>query len=387
MKSNIQRFNTSFNPQSTGKKNSYKLYKYKLKAIQAAMAVEQSGLKEREKIALDLRTCGDTVVMSISEDKERVLAGYFCQRRICPICSWRRSVKTHNEIRRILAESEFKGLRYLFITLTVRNCTASELPDMLDRITTGWRKLTKDNRKAIRRSFLGTFRTIEITYDNNKTITEKRYNKAKKYYDKRDLKVGDENPNYDMYHPHIHVLAAVHEDYFKKDNLEYMSHDRLMGLWRDVIDVDYDPSVYIETVKPMEVQSIRDLGEVPEVAIAGKEEKTLEGAVAEVAKYAVKSVDYADNPHVIEVLELALRRRRLTAYGGLFKKVRARLKINDKINADVRADEIMEILENPSIQKVVITWNHSLKVYNRRVIPQGELTVERIKQFNRRRLK
>ncbi|GHU26640.1 hypothetical protein FACS1894164_18010 [Spirochaetia bacterium] len=136
------------------------------------------------------------------------------------MCAWRRSLRVFGNIYAIIGSSAFEGLRYLFLTLTIRNCDAASLPGTLDLLESAWHQLTRDKRQPFCRSFLGTFRSVEITY----------------------------NAVEQTYHPHIHVIAAVQESYFSKGNLDYVNHERLMKLWRRVLGVDYDPQVYIEAV-------------------------------------------------------------------------------------------------------------------------------------------
>jgi plasmid rolling circle replication initiator protein Rep len=90
-----------------------------------------------------------------------------------------------------------------------------------------------------------------------------------------------------------------------------------MELWRGATGAEYDPSVYIEAVKSGELYN----------------------AVSESAKYAVKATDLINRPRAIEALEPALKGRRLIAYGGLFKTVKAGLKLDDENLADVREEE------------------------------------------------
>jgi plasmid rolling circle replication initiator protein Rep len=297
---------------------------HKIKAVQMARTFEKTTLEDKDKIALDLRTCGNKVITANVNGENVILAAMFCKRRLCPMCAWRRSERVFGNIHTIINEPEFAGLKYIFLTLTTRNCTGAELPQTLDQLSSAWQSLVDTKYRPFRKGTLGTFRAIEVTY----------------------------NPTKDTYHPHIHVLAAVGKDYFKKDNPLYIGHDRLMELWRGALGVDYDPWVYIEAIK--------------------KNKKKQAGAIAEVAKYTVKATDLIDRPKVVEVLEPALKGRRLIAYGDLFKKVKARLKLNDEDLADVQKFEIDKIIDDPLITKLLLTWNFGAKIYKVRVLKEGE---------------
>lgn len=300
-----------------------------------AKTFEKTSLDDKDKIVLDLRTCGNKVITAKVEGENVILAAMFCRRRLCPLCAWRRSERVFANIYTIINEPEFAGLQYIFLTLTVRNCTGAELPQTLDQVSLAWQSLTLNARQPFRRSFLGTFRALEITY----------------------------NPDENTYHPHLHAIAAVSKAYFSKDNSLYIDHDRLMQLWRSALGVDYDPWVYIEAVDENQ--------KVSKVAVE-KVGKGRVGAVAEVAKYTVKATDLIDRPKVVEVLEPALKGRRLIAYGDLFKRVKARLKLDDEVLSDVLKDEVAKIIDNPLIEKMLMTWNFGAKIYEVRVLKEGE---------------
>jgi plasmid rolling circle replication initiator protein Rep len=292
----------------------------------------------REKVALEMERCGRTLVFA--EDLEdpgeyQFLTALFCQKRLCPMCSWRRSLKVFANIKTVIAQPEFRGLEYVFITLTSRNCSADELPGWLDRYLAAWNVLVKDALQPFRKSFRGTFRGIEITYD----------------------------PAAGTYHPHMHVLAAAGPEYFappvesvvkakpgkyqkKPKKPLYISHDRLKTLWTDALNrarnragrqwpvVDFDPWVHIEKVDDNSK------------------------AVAEVAKYEVKDGAVVGLPDVVAVLDRVLRGRRLIAYGDLFWRVRKRLRLEDEeADGDIPRQEVADILRNPLVRKIVFEWN------------------------------
>ena len=115
---------------------------------------------------------------------------------------------------------------------------------------------------------------------------------------------------------HMHVLLFMKSTYFAKG---YLKKAKWVNLWREAMDLDYDPSVDIRRV---------------EGADSDKRFK----AVLEVAKYLVKSTDYLsgddeesfdNNLKIVKDLEEALYRKRLTAFGGLLKTIQKELNIKD----------------------------------------------------------
>ena len=93
---------------------------------------------------------------------------------------------------------------------------------------------------------------------------------------------------------------------------------------------------------------------------------SLSSAVAEVAKYAVKSSDYLfeDNPvltdEIVSVLSSALAGRRLVSFGGCFRKAWQLLNLDDPENGDlVNLDGKI----NPQLRYLIIRFGWSAGVY------------------------
>jgi plasmid rolling circle replication initiator protein Rep len=244
------------------------------------------------------------------------LSAMRCGLRLCPSCSWIRAHRIFENVYNVITTRDFNGKQFIFLTLTVKNCGGEFLESEIKRLLSAWNKLTKDDRHdGFAKSFDGTFRALEVTY-NKLTKT---------------------------YHPHLHAMAAVGPGYFRKSNKNYIGQARLQKLWRDACGLDYLPQCRIQRVKNT----------------TGKQ-------VAEVAKYTVKSADYISRPEVVQVLDPALHRKRLIAYGGLFQEVKKRLGLPDEDGPeDFPRQTVEELLRNPYIRKIVFEWNfqHKAKIY------------------------
>lgn len=93
----------------------------------------------------------------------------------------------------------------------------------------------------------------------------------------------------------------------------------VIRLWRRALKVDYQPIVHIQAVKKNSKRQNKN---------------SLLSAAQETAKYQVKSADiltgFADRDlEVIDVLEKALSGTRQISFGGLFKKLRHDLQLDD----------------------------------------------------------
>lgn len=271
-----------------------------------------------------------------------------CRVRLCPMCQWRRSLKAYTQTMKILEYLDSKKVppAYVFLTLTVRNCTGAELSATIDDIMGGLNRL--GTYAAFRKAVRGSYRGLEITHDVERVISKARYRQAKSYYDKLGLTAGDLNPNYNTYHPHVHFLLAVNKSYFK--SRDYISQDRWVEYWRRAMRLDYDPVVDVR----------RTWGKCHE-------------QVAECSKYACKDAeyvipkDYDLSLETVALLDQALANRRLVAYAGEMRDAHKALNLDDIDQGDlVHVDgELAEAAkEDP---RITFRWSSGYTQYFREV--------------------
>lgn len=276
--------------------------------------------------ALRMSECGSWLGFARADDgSTRLRAANFCKGRLCPMCSWRRTLKIFHQVSEVVdrLERDHADLVPLFLTLTVRNCSGGDLSHTLDIIFGGWNKLLKHQR--IGRVVRGWFRGVEVTY----------------------------NRSTDTYHPHIHALLIVDRSYFR--SRDYMETSEIVERWRLACGLDYDPVCHLQRVRAAKIT---------------EKYKT----VAELAKYTVKDTDItriASNEKRDEVLKVfadALHRRRLCAFGGLLKQIakdlgQEQLGEGDLVHVEgedakkIRAD-LLEGLE-------IYTWSQGIGNYIR----------------------
>ena len=239
------------------------------------------------------------------EDSWRLTQANFCRDRLCPMCSWRRSFKIFGQVSQIMDVIE-NDYSFIFLTLTVPNCQDYMLCSVIDDLQSGFRKLTQ--HKRFKNAVCGHVKVLEITRNIEKNT----------------------------YHPHFHVILAVPLNYFTS-NL-YINHAEWLEMWRKAMKNPNITQVDVRRCKP----SVKE----GEQAV-----KSIKSAVAEVAKYSVKSSDilgrldkngfliapYPDDIIDSSVLTLsgALYGRRLTAFGGIFKDIRKRLNLDDCEDGDL----------------------------------------------------
>ena len=226
--------------------------------------------------------------------KHRVLSAFFCKKRLCPMCDWRRSLNLCSQLTDIFTvlSVERPSVRFAFLSLTIRNMTGEEFPAAIDQIQKGFRALLRRYRKRLS-DVLGGFRSLEVTI----------------------------NPDDGTFHPHLHAVLALNSSYYKGTG--YITQAEWADMWRDVLSLDYTPSTFINNIKTDEHTD--------------NETKAHEFrcTAAEVAKYCVKSADYLlpndleETDRRVAVLAPALHHRRLVNMWGLIKDYHKRLNLCD----------------------------------------------------------
>lgn len=293
--------------------------------------------------AVRLRQCSTLLTFAEYEDGTKRLAGMnSCRVRLCPICSWRRSLKCYHNTRRIMERIDADGgYGYIFLTLTLRNCRASELSGVLDDMLAGWNRLMQI--KAIKQAVRGWYRGIEVTHDTDEVITPARMKQARGYYTRRGLSVGDRNPGFDTYHPHLHCVLVVRQSYFR--SRYYISRASFAAAWQHALRVDYLPQVDVRKVR----------GDTAH-------------AVAEISKYAAKSADYivpedwALTLDSVKTLDKALAHRRLIAYGGLMRDYFRALRLEDAESGNL-VDVGEAVPEGREYRLVSYFWHSGYRQY------------------------
>ena len=269
---------------------------HKNKGLMLAASFQRLGQPDRAQLVLD---CGTYVGLAEIGGKTKIMEANFCKQRLCPACAWRRSLKIYgatSQILNYLDATRGKEIKYLFLTLTVRNVRLPDLGQAIDDMAVAFNRLR--NNKAWKRRVLGAMRTLEVTI-NHET---------------------------NMAHPHYHLILAVHRSYATKNDDTYWSHEDWQRAWQRAARLDYMPQVSIERVK-------------------GREAGT-----AEMAKYLAKTEDYlvdateaqmgteeaeAMTDWLVSNLSTQLHGRRLVSYTGILRDAQRALKLNDPEDGDL----------------------------------------------------
>ena len=259
----------------------------------------------------------------------KLVKAMFCKVRYCPICQWRRSMlwkaRFYSALPAVIQANP--KARFLFLTLTVKNCSIKDLRETLEKMNKAWQKLIK--RKEFG-TVLGWVRATEVTYSNDKELDA---------------------------HPHFHILLMVKPSYF--DGKNYLSQSRWAEMWQGCLCEDYLPVVDIRTIKERKNKdrSVADLSQA---------------GITETLKYSVKSKDMTENPEWLFELTRQTHKLRFIAAGGLFKDVlKAEKPETNKELIEAGEEEKREELTE---RIMCFLWNHHKKAYylKRSVLPGTE---------------
>ncbi len=213
-------------------------------------------------------TCGNS-----GELKFKLKTAKFCRIKLCPVCQWRRSLmwkaRAYQALPRL--RKDYPKLKYIFLTLTVKNCEVHKLRDTIDWLNYSWVKLTKRKRFPA----VGWIKSLEVTINKKEGTV----------------------------HPHIHALLAVKTTYFGRG---YISQKEWEKLWQKVTKVSYQPVI--------DVRKVSDV----------------ESSIPEIFAYTTKESDYVNSsvPFFIE-LSSQLHKTRLVSIGGILRDYFASVEEDD----------------------------------------------------------
>lgn len=204
---------------------------------------------EFERYAERMTDCSTFLEYGFNDDGLKLKNANFCRVRHCPVCQWRRSLlwKSNMYVAYEEIKAQYPTHRWLFLTLTVKNCDITDLRETLQHMNKSWTRL-KD-RVQFLKVVDGWIRTTEVTKAKDGSA-----------------------------HPHFHVMLLVKPSYFAKN---YIKQSEWTELWRSVLRVDYMPIVDVRVVKA----KTRKRQEVVSA------DDAIKGAIMETLKYSVKPSD------------------------------------------------------------------------------------------------
>ena len=200
-----------------------------------------------------------------SEYKLKLFSARFCRVRHCPVCQWRRSLMWKAKAFKVLplVVEAYPKYRWLFLTLTVKNCQITELRETLQWLNKSWQRMSQRKKFPA----IGWIRSTEVTRSKDRSA-----------------------------HPHFHCLLLVKPGYFSK---YYIKQAEWVEMWRSSLRIDYQPILDIRPVK------------------RGKQPMSL---IPEILKYCVKESDLVADKEWFLELTRQMHKMRTVSTGGVLKE-------------------------------------------------------------------
>ena len=232
--------------------------------------------------------CHETVGVQSGQ----IVTCWHCEDRLCPLCAAKASRRIAANARTVIERARTEAdLRPYLLTLTQRNCKESELKERVSDMLSAWYAIIHDLRGQ-KKHVVGYARTVEITVGRD-----------------------------DTYHPHVHAILLLSPDAPKE-----MLRARYWALlWQKYMSTQ---AYQGDTIPICDIRPIRP----------NKRKKltSMAAAAAEVAKYTAKSgqiLSHAGAYEHILAIDQAINGRRLRSYGGVWRTIRAQMRLEDTISA------------------------------------------------------
>lgn len=243
--------------------------------------------------------CAEQVLLISRDQFKSKPTSFFCRHRQCPICQWRRSDKARAKMHQLFnVNPDLAEGKWLFLTLTARNCQTWNLRDTLRRRAKAFKRLKR--RKFWRENVLGAIRYTEVD-------------------------VGHEEPG--TAHPHFHCLLLVRPSMFEGKN--YISQERWRDTWGQALQEGYLPRLGVERL-----QGAPDRIRSQVVAVAGYSTKARAGVPA--AQWLISTTQQ-------------LKGERLIQTSGVLSHIAPHLNNEDVVEAD-GSPPLRQALQKPTFR-------------------------------------
>ena len=308
--------------------------------------------------------CGSWLKFWQTDSAIKLIDARFCKVSYCPMCQFRRSLKWRAKFLAELPaiQETYPTHKWVFLTLTVRNCEMSELRSQIQAMGKAFSRMTKLASYPL----VGAIKSLEVT-------------RVWDWYDKAGNFIGrhgttwfyrsndPDKPNWTVkptneVHPHFHVLGLVPASYFTGRG--YIKQEQWAEMWKQSLRVDYDPIIHIQAVKSKKGKAPISSPEEVETDDSGM----IKG-ICETLKYTIKENDlvgrFCDdedaNSNWLKAITQELHKLRKVDYGGVLKAFGKEVEasMDDLIGID---DEKETVIEKEGKERIA-HYNFHLKKY------------------------
>jgi plasmid rolling circle replication initiator protein Rep len=274
-----------------------------------------------DKYADRIETCGKLLEFALRSDDQgdvgiKLQSARFCRVRHCPVCQWRRSMKWQAKMFTAMPviKEAYPTHRWLFVTLTVRNCDLVDLRTTVAAMNKGFVRLTQLKQFPA----IGWIRSVEVT---------------------RNQETGQA-------HPHFHCLMLVPPSYFGK---AYIKQEDWRSLWQRSMRLEYLPVVNVKAVKP-------------KVDKLTGQQDDIGQAIVETLKYSIKESDLVADENWLVELTSQLHKTRAISIGGILKEfLKEEKEDDDLVHIEEKENEQIE----DDVLKLFFGWRETLKRYKK----------------------
>lgn len=264
---------------------------------------------------------GHVVNPQTGEARLSLREAHFCKDRLCPVCNKRRGALWRKRFRDKIPELQktFPAARWVFLTLTIKNCHIGDLRVTIQNLNKGWQNLVR--RKKVKKILLGHVRATEVTRS----------------------KIGEA-------HPHFHCMLMIPSTFFKGEN--YIKQDEWAKMWQECLGVDYIPITDVRSIKNIKTdqknldQNIAD---------------DLYQGVMETVKYATKSKDLLNDEKWLLEYAKQVKGLRFIDTGGALKNI---FKVEQETDKDLALADNCGQADDGS--RIVFGWKKKEKKYKKK---------------------
>lgn len=275
-----------------------------------------------DRYATRIQSCGNWLLfVETHEGKLKLVNARFCKVPTCPMCQWRLSLRWRAKFLSILPAllEQYPKYRWLFLTLTVKNCTIAELRSTIKHMNESLNRLVMLSGFP----FEGFIKSIEVTrawdcYDQQGNYLGRHGTRWIVSWEKRNGQRLELRPT-DEVHPHFHIAGMVKPSYFSTG---YWSQQTWTDKWQASLRVEYQPIVNVKAIKPFKKSPSPE-----QLSGSEADEAGMIRAICETCKYAVKEQDLVGeycqddqtNSDWLKTITEQLYRLRRTEYRGSLK--------------------------------------------------------------------
>lgn len=251
-----------------------------------------------------------------------ILQARLCRDRVCPICNWRQALLQYSQMIQTL--DAFYNMHTdstaYFLTLTVPSCTPATIDRTMQNMSIRWDKLM--HRAWVRKHVAGWARKTEITYN---AVTG-------------------------LLHPHFHIIVMAND-----------TPDILIDYW---LQYNTGASAAAQDLQTIATATTTDRQTMVPVDLT-EPDNSIVGAILETFKYTTKSSDILQMPlGVLRQYLSGIDGKRLIAYGGIIRDIRADLKLQEDVQEEEESTGLCIKCSSPQLERAAAAWSFATATYD-----------------------